>query len=263
MYGWDDQRWTLARVAEVIAREFGLTYTLPGVWMLLDRHGWSCQLPARRGRTRRQRRPGVAGRAVAGGIKPPRRPGPPGSVSATRTGPPDRHGHGPGSARGDPGGAGTRTGRVRAGECGRDSLLPTRGSGPAGLPRGGVRDVRRRALGARQTYRGAPGGAGAASRSSIAGSRSSSPPPPTARSTNWWLSAAPARPPTSGRPGYAWDSGPRCPIRRWPGPTTRNTGPPGSTAVSWAYRRRWVSCTSHTIPTPLGNRSRSTPCTRP
>nr|WP_018639587.1 winged helix-turn-helix domain-containing protein [Parafrankia elaeagni] len=85
-YGWDDQRWTLARVADVIRREFGLTYTLPGVWMLLDRNGWSCQLPARRAierddtavrEWRDERWPAV---------KPPRRPRPPGSVSSMRQG---------------------------------------------------------------------------------------------------------------------------------------------------------------------------------
>nr|WP_242606551.1 winged helix-turn-helix domain-containing protein [Protofrankia symbiont of Coriaria ruscifolia] len=46
--GWEDQRWTLARVRQVIARTFGQMYTLAGVWTLLDRYGWSCQLPAAR-----------------------------------------------------------------------------------------------------------------------------------------------------------------------------------------------------------------------
>ncbi|MER7207863.1 winged helix-turn-helix domain-containing protein [Streptosporangium sp. NPDC000239] len=47
-HGWDDQRWTPARIRRVIGRMFHLTYSLPGVWKLLRRHGWSCQVPARR-----------------------------------------------------------------------------------------------------------------------------------------------------------------------------------------------------------------------
>jgi transposase len=48
VWGWDeDQRWTLARVAEVIWRLFGVDYTLAGVDLLLHRIGWSVQVPAR------------------------------------------------------------------------------------------------------------------------------------------------------------------------------------------------------------------------
>jgi transposase len=47
-HGFDDQHWTLARVKTLIGRLFHLTYTEPGVWYLLQRHGWSCQVPARR-----------------------------------------------------------------------------------------------------------------------------------------------------------------------------------------------------------------------
>ncbi|MFE6397462.1 winged helix-turn-helix domain-containing protein [Streptomyces alboflavus] len=47
-YGWgEDQCWTLARIAEVIHRRFGVHYTLPGVDLLLHRIGWSVQVPAR------------------------------------------------------------------------------------------------------------------------------------------------------------------------------------------------------------------------
>jgi transposase len=47
--GWDeDQCWTLARIAEVIAARFTVTYTLAGVDLLLHRIGWSVQVPARR-----------------------------------------------------------------------------------------------------------------------------------------------------------------------------------------------------------------------
>ena len=47
-HGWADARWTLARVAEVIERSFGVGYTLRGVSYLLHRVGYSLQVPARR-----------------------------------------------------------------------------------------------------------------------------------------------------------------------------------------------------------------------
>ena len=47
-HGFDDQHWTPARVKTLIGRMFHLSYTEPGVWYLLKRHGWSCQVPARR-----------------------------------------------------------------------------------------------------------------------------------------------------------------------------------------------------------------------
>jgi putative transposase len=48
-YGWDaDQRWTLARVAELIGRLFGVSYTLRGVSYLLHRNGFTLQVPAHR-----------------------------------------------------------------------------------------------------------------------------------------------------------------------------------------------------------------------
>jgi len=46
--GYDDQRWTLARVAEQVWRRFGMEYTLAGMDVLLHRIGWSVQVPARR-----------------------------------------------------------------------------------------------------------------------------------------------------------------------------------------------------------------------
>ena len=47
--GWDqDQRWTLARVAALITRLFGVSYTLRGVSYLLHRLGFTPQVPARR-----------------------------------------------------------------------------------------------------------------------------------------------------------------------------------------------------------------------
>lgn len=48
-YGFgEDQRWTLARVADLIARLFHTRYTLRGVSYLLHRMGFSLQVPAHR-----------------------------------------------------------------------------------------------------------------------------------------------------------------------------------------------------------------------
>jgi len=48
-WGWDqDQRWTLARVATLIARLFHVRYTLRGVSYLLHRLGYAPQVPAHR-----------------------------------------------------------------------------------------------------------------------------------------------------------------------------------------------------------------------
>ena len=46
-HGWDDQRWTLARIKTVIGRRFHKAYTIRGVWGLTRRNGWSWQAPAR------------------------------------------------------------------------------------------------------------------------------------------------------------------------------------------------------------------------
>jgi transposase len=46
--GYEDQRWTLARVADLVWERFGAQYTLAGVHVLLHRAGWSVQVPARR-----------------------------------------------------------------------------------------------------------------------------------------------------------------------------------------------------------------------
>ena len=45
--GWEDQCWTLARIAEVVGRRFKVEYTLAGLDLLLHRVGWSVQVPAR------------------------------------------------------------------------------------------------------------------------------------------------------------------------------------------------------------------------
>ncbi|MFD3997163.1 winged helix-turn-helix domain-containing protein [Streptomyces sp. NPDC058583] len=47
-HGFDDQRWTLARIQTVIRRRLRLNLSVATVWRLLRRHGWSWQAPARR-----------------------------------------------------------------------------------------------------------------------------------------------------------------------------------------------------------------------
>ena len=76
--GWEDQRWTLARVRDLVAAKWGVAYTVPGIWYLLRRRCWTCQLGARRAierddgavevwkketwpRIKARRRPSVAG----------------------------------------------------------------------------------------------------------------------------------------------------------------------------------------------------------
>ena len=76
--GFGDQRWTLARIRDLIAGRFRVRYTIPGTWYLLRRLGWTCQVGARRAierddgavevwkketwaRAERRRRPSAAG----------------------------------------------------------------------------------------------------------------------------------------------------------------------------------------------------------
>jgi putative transposase len=56
VHGWPDQRWTLARICEVIAARFRVDYTVGGVCYLLHRLGWSVQVPTRRAVERDQAR---------------------------------------------------------------------------------------------------------------------------------------------------------------------------------------------------------------
>jgi transposase len=46
--GYRTDLWTLARVAVLIHREFGIRYHPGHIWKLLTRLGWSCQKPERR-----------------------------------------------------------------------------------------------------------------------------------------------------------------------------------------------------------------------
>jgi transposase len=52
--GWEDQCWTLARIAEVVHGRFGVEYTLAGLDLLLHRIGWSVQVPARQAAERNE-----------------------------------------------------------------------------------------------------------------------------------------------------------------------------------------------------------------
>jgi transposase len=82
--GWEDQRWTLARVRDLIAAKFKVQYTVPGTWYLLRRSGWSCQLGARRAAERDDGAIEVWKKETWPQIKGPRRPSAAGSSSRTR-----------------------------------------------------------------------------------------------------------------------------------------------------------------------------------
>jgi transposase len=43
----NDQRWTLGRIKTLIGKLFHVGYPPEGVWKLMHRHGWSCQVPVR------------------------------------------------------------------------------------------------------------------------------------------------------------------------------------------------------------------------
>ncbi|MGW4424430.1 helix-turn-helix domain-containing protein [Streptosporangium sp. NPDC004631] len=81
-HGWDDQRWTSARIAALIAERFHIRYTPSGVAYLMERLGWSFQVPAHRA-ARRDEEEEIASwrRQVWLASKAPGRPGAPGSSS--------------------------------------------------------------------------------------------------------------------------------------------------------------------------------------
>ena len=82
--GWENQRWTLARVRDLVAAKFGAQYTIPGIWYLLRRRGWTCQLGARRAIERDDGAIEVWKKETWPRVKAPRRPSAPGSSSRTR-----------------------------------------------------------------------------------------------------------------------------------------------------------------------------------
>jgi transposase len=77
--GWDeDQRWTLARITEIIGERFGAQYTLAGADLLLHRMGWSVQVPARQAAERDEARIAAWREATWPVVKGPRRTWAPG-----------------------------------------------------------------------------------------------------------------------------------------------------------------------------------------
>jgi transposase len=85
-HGWADQRWTLARVRTLIGRLFHVSYTVEGTWVLLRRHGWSWQQPARRAIERDEQAIELWKKEVWPRVKAPRRLATPGSSSKTKPG---------------------------------------------------------------------------------------------------------------------------------------------------------------------------------
>ena len=81
--GFDDQRWTLARIRDLVANRFRVSYTVPGIWYLLRRLGWTCQLGARRAIERDDGAVEVWKKETWARAKRPRRPSAPGSSSKT------------------------------------------------------------------------------------------------------------------------------------------------------------------------------------
>src|SRR6266487_4045493 len=81
--GWEDQRWTLARVRDLVAGKFKVQYTIPGIWYLLQRRGWTCQLGARRAIERDDGAVGVWKKETWPRIKARRRSSAAGSSSKT------------------------------------------------------------------------------------------------------------------------------------------------------------------------------------
>src|SRR5207237_3621276 len=84
VWGWDeDQCWTLARIAEVVRRRFGVEYTLAGVDLLLHRVGWSVQVPPRQAADREEAAIAAWKAVTWPVIKGRRRTWAPGSASKT------------------------------------------------------------------------------------------------------------------------------------------------------------------------------------
>ncbi|MEU1506287.1 winged helix-turn-helix domain-containing protein [Kitasatospora sp. NPDC005748] len=85
-HGFEDQRWTLARVQVVIGRRFRVPLSVTAVWRLLKAHGWSWQAPARRALERDEGAVELWKQEVWPQVKAPRRRSWPGSSSRTRPG---------------------------------------------------------------------------------------------------------------------------------------------------------------------------------
>lgn len=81
--GWQDQRWTLARIRDLVAARFGVAHTIPGIWYLLRRCGWTCQIGACRAIERDDDAVEMWKKETWPRIKGPRRPSAAGSSSKT------------------------------------------------------------------------------------------------------------------------------------------------------------------------------------
>ncbi len=82
--GWSDQGWTLARIAEIVRRRFGVEYTLAGMDLLLHRIGWSVQVPSRKATERDEAKIAAWRDEQWPVIKRGRRTWAPGSASRTK-----------------------------------------------------------------------------------------------------------------------------------------------------------------------------------
>ena len=82
----NDQRWTLGRIKTLIGRLFHVGYTPEGVWKLMRRHGWSCQVPVRQALERDDAAVAVWKDQVWPDIKARRATWAPSSASRTRQG---------------------------------------------------------------------------------------------------------------------------------------------------------------------------------
>src|SRR4051794_13488360 len=134
-WGWTDQCWTLARIAEVVQERFGVDYTLAGLDLLLHRRGWSVQVPARQAAERDEEQITAWREKTWPEIKRPRRTWAPGESSKTSpaTGLQAAEGAHLGTARPHPGGAGDR-GDQPAGVGGRAAGDQARAAAAADLP---------------------------------------------------------------------------------------------------------------------------------
>ena len=79
-----DQRWTLGRIKTLIGRLSRVGCTPEGVWQLMRRHGWSCQVPVRQALERDEEAVAVWKDRVWPDMKAPLATWAPASASKTR-----------------------------------------------------------------------------------------------------------------------------------------------------------------------------------
>src|SRR4051794_30494894 len=134
-WGWTDQCWTLARIAEVVQERFGVNYTLAGLDLLLHRLGWSVQVPARQAAERNEEQITAWREETWPAIKGPRRTWAPGWSSKTSpaTGLQAAEGADLGPPRAHAGGAGDRPEQPAA-VAGRAAGHQARPAAAAALP---------------------------------------------------------------------------------------------------------------------------------